>query len=122
MGNSETKEEIIVKCSLDEMVRHFFKDYVVVWHDPNVNSPENQKHITQLKQFCDVLTFTDYEKALAFIQESKAACHVITSGTNGEVLTEAIYESSNVARIYVFCMNKEYHSTWAKKYQKVSCV
>jgi len=122
MGNSDSKEEIIIKCSLEEMVRHFFKDYVVIWHDPNVNSPENQQYIMQLKHFCEVLTFTEWEKALASIQESKAACHVITSGTNGEVLVEKIYESSNVAKIYVFCMNKEYHSTWAKKHQKVSCV
>ena len=122
MGNSDSKEEIIVKCSLEEMVKHFFKDYIVVWHDPNVNSPENQQYITQLKQFCAVLTFTDYETALAAIQESQAACHVITSGTNGEVFVEKIHENSNIVKIYVFCMNKENHSAWAQKYQKISCV
>ena len=41
-------QEIIIKCPLEEMVKQFFKDFIVVWHDPDIGSQENQNHITQL--------------------------------------------------------------------------
>ncbi len=49
MGNfnaNPASKEIIIKCSIKEMIRAFFQDYVIVWHDPNVNIQENQ-HSTQ---------------------------------------------------------------------------
>jgi len=122
MGNSVSSEEIIIKCPLEEMVKHFFKDYVIVWHDPNVDSQENQKYMAQLKKFCEVLTFTEWEKASAYVQETKASCHMITSGTNGDLLVKEIYMKESVVSIYVFCRNREKHVNWAKNYQKVSCV
>jgi len=114
--------EIIIKCSVEEMTKVFFKDYVIVWHDPNVNNKENQEYITQLEKFCEVFTLTEWEKTSIFIKEAKTVCHVITSGTNGELLVKEIFESENVCNIYVFCRNKEYHESWAKGYSKISCV
>ena len=125
MGNSDSKpvkKDIIVKLPLEEVVRDFFKDFLIVWHDPNSNSEENQDHSAQLEEFCQVLTFTEWEKARDYIQTTQAACHVITSGTNGELFVKEIFEKKNVCNIYVFCGNKEYHSTWAENYWKVVCV
>ena len=117
------EKEIIIKCSVEEMMKAFFKDYVIVWHDPNVNNEENQQYITQIKRFCEVFTFTEWEKASAYVKEAKAVCHVLTSGTNGEVLVKKIFENDSVCHIYIFCGDKEYHSNWAQKYKKrVSCV
>ena len=116
------EKEIIIKCSLEEMMRAFFKDYVIVWHDPNVKNQENQQYITRLKKFCEVFRFTEWEKVKDYIQSAQAVCHIITSGTNGELLTKEISTSQSVANIYVFCGNKAYHSTWAQNYHKVSCV
>lgn len=79
-------EEIIVKCTLEEMVRNFFKDYMIIWHEPDLNNKENQVSLNQLKKFCEVSTFTEWEEASNFIKETKGICHVITSGTNGESL------------------------------------
>jgi len=76
----------------------------------------------RLKKFCQVLTFTDWQKASVEIYEAKAACHVITSGTNGELFVREISSSPNVEHIYVFCKSKDYHSNWAKNHPKISCV
>ena len=116
------EKEIIIKCSIEEMTKAFFKDYVIVWHDPNLKSQENQQYIAKLKWYCEVFTFTEWEKASAYVKGAKAVCHVVTSGTNGELLVKRIFESENVCNIYLFCENEEYHSTWAKDYDKVSCV
>ncbi len=115
-------KEIIIKCSIEEMMKAFFKDYVIVWHDPNANNQENQQYITQLKKFCEVFTFTEWEKARDHIKGSQAVCHVVTSGTNGQLLIQEIFESENVCNIYIFCGNKEYHSTWAQSYPKISSI
>jgi len=116
----DQEEEIIIKCSLEEMVKEFFKQYLIIWHDPNMNSPVNQRYLDQLNKFCEIKTFTEWQKAVTGILEAETACHVITSGTNGELLVKEIDSSQNVSKIYVFCKNKDYHSTWAEKYQKVS--
>jgi len=116
------ESEIIIKCSIKGMVKAFFKDFVIIWHDPHMSSEENQQYITPLKKFCEVFTFTEWEKASIFIHEAKTACQVITSGTNGELLAEEISLGESVKDIYLFCENKEYHEAWAKNYQKVSCV
>jgi len=120
-GKSQDKD-IIIKCGFGEMIKAFFKDYFIVWHDPNLNSQENQKYMDRLKKFCHVLTFTDWQKASLYIYEAKASCHAITSGANGEFLVKEISPSPTVAHIYVFCKSKDYHSNWAKNYPKISCV
>ena len=98
---NSVKKEIVIKCSLEEMMKVFFKDYVIVWHDPNANSLENQQYIAQLTRFCDVFTFTEWEKASAYIRETKTVCHIVTSGTNGELLVQRIFKRENVCNIYL---------------------
>jgi len=123
--NSEIREEeedIIIKCSLEEMIKEFFKEYVIVWHDPNVNSPVNQRYLDQLKKFCEVKTFTEWDKAAVEILEANTVCHVITSGTNGELLVREIDYSQNVSEIYIFCKDEDYHTNWTQTYHKVSSI
>jgi len=122
MGNTASNEDIIVKCSLEEMIKSFFKDYVIVWHDPALNSQENQHSLRQLKKFCQVFTFTECQKASIFVKETQEICHVVTSGTNGELLAKEISLAQSVSNIYVFCRNRDFHLSWARNYQKVSCV
>jgi len=122
MDYGDQEPDIIIKCSREEMMRHFFKDYTVVWHDPSVHSPENQELRTYIERFCEIQAFTEWEKAFAYVNETQAICYVITSGTNGELLVKQIFDKQNVSGIYIFCRNQEYHSTWAKKYPKVVCI
>jgi len=125
MGNfltNSAQKEIIITCSIEEMMKAFFKDYAIVWHDPNVDNQENQQYIIKLRQFCEVFTFKEWKEASICIKEAKLLCHVITSGTNGELLVKEISASQSVSNIYIFCGNKAHHSTWAQNYPKVSCV
>jgi len=116
------QEDIIIKCELGEMVKCFFKDYVIVWHDPNVKSPENEKYRAQLEKFCEVKAFTEWEKAVDYVLTANASYQVITSGTNGELLVKEIHANPNVSSIYIFCGNRDYHSIWARHYSNVRCV
>jgi len=50
------EDEIIIKCSLEQVVKGFFQDYVIVWHHPNLSSQKNQQYFVQLKKFCEVFT------------------------------------------------------------------
>ena len=117
MIESSNEKEIIIKCSIEEMMKGFFKDYVIVWHDPDVEN--HQQYIEQLTKFCEVATFTEWEKAKDYIQNTQTVCHVVT---NGELLVKEIFEKENVSNIYVFCENKEENSDWIKNYPKISCV
>jgi len=120
--NFKPGEDIVIKCPLDEMVKQFFESEMIVWHDPSVDFGQNQQYRQRLEKFCEVKTFTEWERASAFLLKVRKTCHVITSGTNGDLLVKEINSRNNVSRIYVFCENKDYHSNWAKNYQKVVCV
>lgn len=43
---------------------------------------------------------------------------VITAGTNGEQVAETMRSKRNVDVLFVFCRNRDYHESWAKKFQK----
>ena len=107
---STTEKEIIIKCGLEEIVKDFFQAYAIVWHDPNLDSQENQIYIAELEKFCQVKRFTEWQKASVYIQETKTIFHVITSGTNGEALVKEISTNENIKEVYIFCRNKEFHS------------
>jgi len=122
MNNLPTEQdEIIIKCSLEKMAKAFFKDYEIIWHDPNVNSQENQQYMAQLEKLCKVQAFTEWKDAENYIKAAKTVCHVITSGTNGELLVKEIFSSANVPNVFTFCRNEEYHLNWTQNYQKVLC-
>ena len=95
---------------------------MIIWHDPNVNSEENATYCDILGGICEYKTFEDWEKAAKEIKHSSIQCHVLTSGTNGEELVKEISSLRQVAAVYVFCMNIEKHSQWAKKFSKVNLV
>ena len=98
------------------------KECLLIWHDPNVNGQHNLPIAEALRTICDIKRFSDWEKAARFIKETPAICHVITAGSNGELLVKEISDLPNVWAVYVFCGNVEYHSTWAQNYPKVACV
>ena len=99
MGNQQGKEDVIIKCEIGAMVKQFFKDFVIVWFNPNINSPENFSFIAQLERFCQVKTFTQSQETLAYIKEAKATCHVITPSEN-EFIAQ-VCEEPNVYGVYV---------------------
>ena len=117
----QEQDEIIIKCSLEEMTKAFFKDYEIIWQDPNVNSQENQQYLTKLEKLCKVKAFTEWKQAENYLNTAKTVCHVITAGTNGEFLVNEIFSSQNVPRIFSFCQDEEEHSPPSKHYEKILC-
>ena len=115
-------EEFDIKSTIPDIAAKFLKECLLIWHDPNVNGQHNLPIAEALRTICDIKRFSDWEKAARFIKETSAVCHVITSGTNGELLVKEIYDLPNVWSIYIFCGNVEFHSSWAKNYSKVACV
>ena len=95
---------------------------MIIWHDPNVNSEENENYCDVLGSICEYKTFDDWKEAAKEIKQSTIQCHVLTSGTNGEELVKEIASLKQVAAVYVFCLNMEYHSSWAKRFSKVNLV
>jgi len=102
LSADQNQDDIIIKCSLEEMANAFFKAYEIIWHDPNVNSQENQQYLTQLETLCKVKTFTEWKEAEDYVKAAKTVCHVITSGTNEELLVKEIFSSQNVPKILTF--------------------
>ncbi len=118
----ENSEDIIVKCSLEEITQSFLKEDMIVWHDPDLNSQKNRHYIFQLEKICQVFTFTEWQKASSFIKEAHGICHVVTSETNGEFLVKQISENQSLSNIFIICKDQNYHSNWTTKYPKVSCI
>ena len=117
MGNNQVKEDVIIKCEIGHMVKQFFKDSVIVWYDPNIDSPENFPFIAQLERFCQVKTFTQWELAANYIEQSKLTCHVITP-VEKELLAQ-VCEKQNVYGVYVISKGQE---NWLSTNPKVLCV
>jgi len=115
-------DEIMIMSDVHSMAKLFIKDYLIIWHNPNLNEIEKKKYIPELQTISDVKTFTNWKEASAFIKETKTFCHVITSGKDGMSLTNEISNMPNVPSIYVFCRDIDLHSQWAKKNNKIVCV
>src|SRR5689334_18023635 len=123
MGNQPNKElvsekDIIILSGIKEITKLFVKEYSFIWHDPHIDSEENKKYLKDLQTICDIKTFTKWEEASDFIERAQTACHVITSGTNGKLLVEKIYDKQQVSSIYVFCGNVNQHKEWTKQFKK----
>jgi len=95
----------------------------ILWHDPNISSPQNQKMYHVLDLIANLKGFDDCEKVIQYLQENKVGrFSVLTAGTKGEILTKSIAEFPNVSAVYVFCGNVPFHQTWAQQYPKVKLV
>ena len=116
------RPEIIIMSSVEEVTKLFMKDTIIVWHDPEVNSRENQQYKDKLKTISEVKTFSGWKEASQFIMTSGLPCQVITAGTNGEDFAKEIIKHPNVISIHVFCRAIEKHTMWAQNIQKVAGV
>ena len=91
----------------------------IIWHDPQVNCQENRSIYSLFKTLFEVSIFTSYQEAADYINNKNSILCIITSGTNGKELIEAIHEMDTVNCIIIFCCNISYHSSWSAQYNKV---
>jgi len=97
----------------------------LVWHDPNIGNPENSFYMKRFqKDGWIVNTTTSVAETVEKLNRSTfvGPVVVLTSGTNGEELVKKTHTNCKVVGYIVFCMNKEYHQTWADQYDKVKRV
>jgi len=116
--------DVMITDEMKEIVKLMVKEYCIIWHDPNVDSKENAKYLSQLQDFSEVQTFNDWKAASDFIKKNGSLCfHVISSGKDGEKLSKEIVKLENVHSISLFCRNIDFHTKWAEKYKpKLICV
>ena len=114
-----SKKDIITKCQVGELAKHLFKDFVIVWYDPE---PNFEQFPIPLQNLCEMAqTFQTWETALVFLHETKKRCYVITTGdSEGEIFVRNIQAKENISDIYI--LSKDDNSQRAKNYQKISAV
>jgi len=96
----------------------------ILWHDPNVNSPENRNYIAQVSQLgCSLEQINSVEMTTSLLKASPQRNYlIITSGSNGQKLLENIHSFDNIIGVIVFCFQIDKHKKWADKYKKVTKV
>jgi hypothetical protein len=96
----------------------------VIWLDGNIHNEENREYrlLLEDKFKHQGFSFADsIDQVINFINSSVKVV-LIVSGAMGRILLPKIHFLKNVYSIIIFCYNVEYHSTWAKDYEKVKLV
>ena len=129
MGSSVSKDppieepqEMMIMCNVSEIFQMLLKKSVIIWHDPNVNSPENIVYINQLQDIIEVIPFTDSTEAALYVMNLEIPCQLLTSGANGFEFIQATVNNPNVMAAYIFCRSPEIHVQWALNFPKIRCI
>jgi hypothetical protein len=108
---------------------NYSENIVLVWLDSENDSSFETKCRTQIidsnfNEKIKINFFTDAYSCKKFIFSASANSKIflITSGSLGEFLIKDIHTFDNVISIYIYCYNVNFHSKWAEKYSKISCV
>jgi tetratricopeptide (TPR) repeat protein len=105
------------------------EDFVLVWLDtrtPNAvlteeTSYEAVRRQTQLETIISFTrTFNDIQECEIFIRSlTTEKIFLITCGHLGESFVPKIHALQQIEVIYIFCIDKQKHRTWAKSYGKI---
>ena len=99
------------------------ENFSLIWLDKDVNSsPENVKSQEIVQQAINqVIPFETSDECIKYIRNRSVNDRIvmITSGGLGHTTVPQIHELRQVFSIYVYCRDKDYHETWARKYVKV---
>lgn len=98
--------------------------FTLVWLDRKLGTTnENAALLDKLRArvHC-VRTFTHLETCKFFIEAHPfdEPLVLVISGKYGEELVPLVHNLDQISIIYIFCMNRIYHSVWAGSYAKVT--
>jgi hypothetical protein len=100
------------------------ESHQLLWLDANLMHNTNDSKITieGLRKIVDYTKlFDDIEECFEYIKGTQeTTTFIVCSGHLGKILIPKIHNLQNIWSIYIYCMNKEYHTQWASKYSKVS--
>ncbi|CAF2976102.1 unnamed protein product [Rotaria sp. Silwood2] len=100
---------------------------VVVWCDGSIdltkNSDDDINTLVQLGRIVSkkrklIHTFNDLNICQDFIKHVNNI-FLIVSGQMGRELIPLVHDLDQIHSIYIFCMNKSTHESWAKQYKKI---
>ncbi|CAF1345482.1 unnamed protein product [Adineta steineri] len=99
-----------------------YEDITLIWLDENENENfdclDTKCRLNIIVNYFKV--FNDAQETLDYIRSAlNEHLFLIVSGSLGEIVTSQIYNESQLKFIYVFCINKEKHSEWTCKYEKI---
>ena len=98
--------------------------FTLVWLDRKLETTsDNLALLTKLRaSVYFVRTFTNLNTCQIFIEAQPADDRLILiiSGEYGQQLIPVVHDTVQVNSIYIFCMNRAYHSTWVHSYPKVN--
>lgn len=68
-----------------------------------------------------IKAFENCNECRAYIEKTSTdqLLLLVTSGRCGQEVVPFVHDLLQVFSIYVYCMNRQLHETWAKKYKKV---
>ncbi|CAF4449693.1 unnamed protein product, partial [Adineta steineri] len=97
-----------------------------VWLDASVNTGQENINVQQqLRTLIHQLkTFDNTRDCLEYIRHISKTDRIIliVSGRLGQEIVPRIHRLRQVSIIYVYCMDKEKNSKWARKYSKIKNV
>jgi lipopolysaccharide biosynthesis glycosyltransferase len=98
--------------------------FSLIWLDATVNtSEENIKSQAILRESINQLTtFDNDHECIKHIQNRSVNDRIIliSSGGLGKLIVPQIHELRQIFSIYIYCINKEAHEQWARKFVKVN--
>ncbi|CAF3711166.1 unnamed protein product [Adineta steineri] len=105
---------------------HNLEIFSLVWLDASVNTGQENINVQQqLRTLIHQLkTFDNTRDCLEYIRHISKTDRIIliVSGRLGQEIVPRIHRLRQVSIIYVYCMNKEKNSKWARKYSKIKNV
>ena len=98
----------------------------LVWLDGNIdeNNTDYQNTISHLRRVVNTIDiFTDGQGCIRFLQDvtDEKVC-IIVSGSLGQQMLPRMHDLSQLASIFIFCRNKEYHEGWTRDWAKIKGV
>ena len=98
--------------------------FMLVWFDDQLQTTnENVALLAKLRASVNHLrTFINLETCRIFIEAQSVdePLVLIVSGKCGQELVPLIHDLDQLNSIYIFCMNRGHHITWARLYAKVN--
>jgi len=115
----KAQPEITLVCSVPEMAKHFYKESIIVWFNPNPNPTHNGPLKKELEPHQEVEEFSEWQVALKYIKETKLICFVLLSTNSAESLIKEINDLTNVPFIYFYYDDPSLDLQWKAQYPKV---
>ncbi|CAF2063146.1 unnamed protein product [Rotaria magnacalcarata] len=99
--------------------------FSLVWLDTSIDTEENRETLLKLRTIINFIkVFKDEQACQRYIEQLSETdrLFLIASGRSGKQVIPLIHKFRHVASIYIYCMEKASHITWARQFWKIKGV